>query len=706
MDRYDELIEELEETDVMTYKPVRMMNRPSLISINSSNGETEASITTGYYNFKVDLPLPALDVDSLQLLSTNIPQANANIPDTACVFWYYRLSEYSGKTPNINNLFCVRLLPSSYNPEFIINNTNYGINRTFKSYKDAATELAKITTTDLGWVNNQSQTFGVDPYAYIPFLANDISLTYNSAVNKFQMTGTQATIQPAFIVWDSGRDYNTGDIVSYNGRAYISLQDGNGDNQPDISSASWKWQPQQEVMAQWSAAAFYQVGMYVAFEGSIFKCGFANQGLYPPLFASNWNSGITYYKNAVVNVIGVGSFCALTTNTNNPPALSTLAWRVCEWSSATAYLMGFICQTGGTYYTCIKDVGPSITNPSLDPSHWSAVSGVWNLVPESDFTWYRYLPTGFSDPNVALAQGEFFYESWNTLTLYNAGTKVLVNGVPYIANYQNVGQNPTTSSAWTLSSGMNNVRQMGLAWYSKKYDMTANYIYYPFPENVGGQPFNSNPKRLLNTILGFTWNGLFTPSTLSNIPAYNSYVWIPAASVSLYNKLRPVPAYVLPPTWSPDLSYPNTYLVTYLGVVYQSIQSANINHIPTATLGVWWNVYVGGLLSLSDTASTTQIYTAEGYCNLVYSSIISIYTNIVGTSTVDTQRTTNLLALVSMNCGNLGVSFWNNFIDNPLTKVMGDIRSIYIEFRDEFGEPYFLTNNAVSTLVFKVAYKD
>ena len=706
MDRYDELIEELEETDVMTYKPVRMMNRPSLISINSSNGETEGSITTGYFSFTVDLPLPALDVDSLQLLSTNIPQANANIPDTACVFWYYRLSEYSGKTPNINNLFCVRLLPSFYNPEFIINNANYGINRTFKSYKDAATELAKITTTDLGWVNNQSQVFGVDPYAYIPFLANDISLTYNSAVNKFQMTGTQATIQPAFIVWDSGRDYNTGDIVSYNGRAYISLQDGNGDNQPDISPASWKWQPQQEVMEQWSAAAFYQVGMYVAFEGSIFKCGFANQGLYPPSFASNWNSGITYYKNAVVNVIGVGSFCALTTNTNNPPALSTLAWRVCEWSSATAYLTGFICQTGGTYYTCIKDVGPSITNPSLDPSHWSAVSGVWNLVPESDFTWYRYLPTGFSDPNVALAQGDMFYESWNTLTLYNAGTKVLVNGVPYIANYQNMGQNPTTSSAWTLSSGMNNVRQMGLAWYSKKYDMTANYIYYPFPENVGGQPFNPNPKRLLNTILGFTWNGLFTPSTLSNIPAYNSYVWIPASSVSVYNKLRPVPAYVLPPTWNPDLSYPNTYLVTYLGVVYQSIQSANINHIPTATLGIWWNVYVGGLLSLSDTASTTQIYTAEGYCNLVYSSIISIYTNIVGTSTVDTQRTTNLLALVSMNCGNLGVSFWNNFIDNPLTKVMGDIRSIYIEFRDEFGEPYFLTNNAVSTLVFKVAYKD
>ena len=58
-----------------------------------------------------------------------------------------------------------------------------------------------------------------------------------------------------------------------------------------------------------------------------------------------------------------------------------------------------------------------------------------------------------------------------------------------------------------------------------------------------------------------------------------------------------------------------------------------------------------------------------------------------------------------MNCGNLGVAFWSNYVDNPLLQVNDDIYSIRIEFRDEFGEPYMLSNNAVATLSFKIKYK-
>ena len=97
-------------------------------------------------------------------------------------------------------------------------------------------------------------------------------------------------------------------------------------------------------------------------------------------------------------------------------------------------------------------------------------------------------------------------------------------------------------------------------------------------------------------------------------------------------------------------------------------------------------------------------YTADGYCNLVYSSVISIYTTIIGTSTVDTQRNANLLAMIPMDCGNLGVAMVGNYIDNALTKIQGDIYSIYIELRDENGEPYYLTNNATTTLLIKLTY--
>jgi hypothetical protein len=97
-------------------------------------------------------------------------------------------------------------------------------------------------------------------------------------------------------------------------------------------------------------------------------------------------------------------------------------------------------------------------------------------------------------------------------------------------------------------------------------------------------------------------------------------------------------------------------------------------------------------------------YTADSYANLVYSSVLSIYANVVGASSVDTQKQSSLLAITSMNCGTLGVAFWNNYVDNPLMKVQGDIFTITIEFRDEFGEPYSLSNNAVATLTFKASY--
>jgi hypothetical protein len=114
-----------------------------------------------------------------------------------------------------------------------------------------------------------------------------------------------------------------------------------------------------------------------------------------------------------------------------------------------------------------------------------------------------------------------------------------------------------------------------------------------------------------------------------------------------------------------------------------------------------------GLGFTNDSAATvTLTYTADSYCNLVYSSIVNIYANITGGSSVDTQRTSGLLAITSLNCGNLGVAFWANYIDNPLMKVEGDIYGITIDLRDEFDEPFMMSNNAVCTLTFKASYRE
>jgi hypothetical protein len=57
-----------------------------------------------------------------------------------------------------------------------------------------------------------------------------------------------------------------------------------------------------------------------------------------------------------------------------------------------------------------------------------------------------------------------------------------------------------------------------------------------------------------------------------------------------------------------------------------------------------------------------------------------------------------------MNAASLGVAFWNAPLEAIVENENDGIYGIYIELRDEFDEPYFLPNNAVVVLTFKVHY--
>jgi hypothetical protein len=206
-----------------------------------------------------------------------------------------------------------------------------------------------------------------------------------------------------------------------------------------------------------------------------------------------------------------------------------------------------------------------------------------------------------------------------------------------------------------LIAGYNDPNVKTLLEYVQTYSTQEDSIFYasiPGNQAVEGQT--------LARRLGFTWdgNGLI-------VDAINDYyengIDFGGTIPIFYNRFRVVPTYE--PRPAPPLSL-----------------------IKDSILG------------------SVDTYTADGYCNLVYSSIISIYTTIVGTSTVDTQRNANLLAMIPMDCGNLGVAMVGNYIENALTKIQGDIYSIYIELRDENGEPYYLTNNATTTLLIKLTY--
>lgn len=859
-DELDKIVKQVEEEARLTALKLparRHFNQPNLLSVSSLNATGDPADAspysqTGYYKFNVNLPLPILDVESLQLLNANIPQASQNISDTACVFWYYRMSAYSGVIPNPNNLFMVRLLPSYYKQEFISSASTYGFNRTFKKYSDLATELAKSCANDLAW-NNQLFAFALDSeptnqpsLENIPFRPNDISLTYNSGINKFQMTGNPTN--PVSVHWDSGTTYALDDIVAYapdSGLsvpfpivAYQSLVSENTSNIPPDSVTFWKPLYSTECVAKWDSTTVYPAGRYVSYNNELYTSLSTNIYAIPNGTFPNWVSGNTYYFGELVVYSGTVYTATATSSGTTPPSSGPFYPTI--YQLYTPYVTGFVCDYEGAYYVALQNSTGRI--PSTNPTYWRIAGPngwFWGiaLFPNNDTNApvYNYLSTGYDDPNVAVAQGTG-RQVWNPYNLYETSQIVSYNGVSYTNDYQSQNEVPFNVGGATITSGVmtgttcvfeaannfsvgqlvnvqtnrpivngtfriiacnsgsftvaNSLRPSTLsitgtaayptfqivgAWsnstsytqfnivsyagqyYSAKnpntgvapddstelspgvtqgqiywnalgtilyqtndvvfyanqyyrafqsvtdlnqypapansswnrqtwlssgpsppvcnlseisqtWDMLtlsplfANELIYQFPYGVPPQPFVVSPKRLLNTVLGFTWNGQFLPTTFQLINQFTTNIpRITTENAQLFNRVRPVPVYL----------------------VGDPVFELMLGTIP----------------------NTTTTYTADGYCNLVFSSVIYIYSTIVLASSVDTQRTSNLLAVMPFNCGNLGVSFGANFIENPLTKVHGDLYTVGIELYNEYAEPYYLTNNAVASFIFKMSYK-
>jgi hypothetical protein len=884
--KLEELIDELTQAESLSANQVKPFNQPDLIAVSSVNRTSDDLTQNGYSSFTVNLPLPAINVKSLQLLQTNIPQANPSIPNTACVFWYYRLSAYSGLTPSLDNLYYVRLLPTNYKQEYIYEPSQYGYNQTFNSYSAVATQLVKSCKEDLLLNNVNALVYFEDEdfqtNAYVPFLPDDISITYDTASNKFQMTGlntqvayllydantlyavgdviTNAQRNTAYInllgslgispttssfsVWVSGTNYAVGNIITFNNIVYKLTTNGENVNQnpavqtpafytrlgrllPVASYSAWvsgtnyavgdavsyegvvyvlyadgetttinparqptKWvsQPTQitapssvwavknniEIVGEWFSDMFYPIGTIVYYEGALYSSTSIDPNAFsqpptnddywdvftPPdywyrylitgyedplvrkmqgeLFNVIWNSTRTYNVDAIVEYNDV-PFTALKTNRGDEPVVSVDAW-----DNGTAYITNdvvsyqeyiYIARANSTNQTpvlnspfWIRQTSVS-SNPALN--EWSSTTtyALYDVVsyqglmyqstfsgsntgfiPSNNVRWAlrNYVEwnagTNYNViPRIVLYEGNLFrnnlinnrgntpaYNSsvwtflgspateWNDAFVYNIGD-LAIYGARYFQSLVNNNLNLIPSvqpESWELIGAIDswavadNPLRTGLYGLTSRYDMTEfignSGVLLNFPYGVGGQPYNPVPKRLLNSILGFTWNGIFNPAELTNISPSDIAVLTTTKQPLLYNRLRPIPDYrtsIAPPT--PPLEEE---------------------------------------LGQDQSATISLTYTADSYANLVYSSIISIYADIVKASSVDTQGATRLLALTSMNCGNLGIAFWSNYLENPLLKVQGDIYSVFIEFRDEFGEPFVLPNSAVATLTFKLNY--
>ena len=105
-----------------------------------------------------------------------------------------RLTDLYIPAPSNQYLKMIRLLPSYYKAELFEPNlgqdddqppaSTYGYNRTFTDYQDLATELANSCAADPSYDSNLH-----NGDAFPLFEPDDISITYNSTLNKFIFTG-------------------------------------------------------------------------------------------------------------------------------------------------------------------------------------------------------------------------------------------------------------------------------------------------------------------------------------------------------------------------------------------------------------------------------------------------------------------------------------------------------------------------------------
>jgi len=51
-----------------------------------------------------------------------------------------------------------------------------------------------------------------------------------------------------------------------------------------------------------------------------------------------------------------------------------------------------------------------------------------------------------------------------------------------------------------------------------------------------------------------------------------------------------------------------------------------------------------------------------------------------------------------MNAQNLGITFYNPVISNPLTKILGEIYEFQIQLYTDTGQPYPLPNSAITSM--------
>jgi hypothetical protein len=241
------------------------------------------------------------------------------------------------------------------------------------------------------------------------------------------------------LAWAAGTAYATNDAVSFNGSAYVSLQDNNTGNSPDVSTTFWSL-----VAEKGAIGATGAIGPQgpIGFTGPVGPAGAAGAtgatgatGLQGPAgigfnWRLAWAAGTSYATNDAVSFNGSAYVSLVDNNTGNSPDISPVFWSLVAEKGALG-ATGAVGAAGAT-----GPQGPiGLTGPG-GPAGAAGATGATGA-------------TGLQGP---AGIGFNWRLAWAAGTSYATNDAVSFNGSAYVSLVDNnTGNSPDISPVfWSL----------------------------------------------------------------------------------------------------------------------------------------------------------------------------------------------------------------------------------------------------------------
>ena len=327
------------------------------------------------------------------------------------------------------------------------------------------------------------------------------------------------------------------------------------------------------------------------------------------------------------------------------------------WDSTTTYGYLALVSTAGNYYISLQANNLN-RNPAGFAAYWqnigatiSTTTPFWPLLGASSVESFNLIPMRGGENTTDSTQSYGFnkiFSDYNDLVTELNKATIYQGSTP---NDVTFAVDPVTSRI-IFQGGTEGCYYMPLGFNDPNLPQNLTTPFNPvnFTANPSG---NVSQTGSLQQRLGFTWDGVFPPTvpfTASILSGTTIWDW--TLGTRAYNQLM--------------------YLTDIEG---------NADG---------WLIF-------------------QAYPNLVYSPTVSVYTNIVFGSTVESSEantnTNGLLQVIPVNTNQLGISFFQSTFNRPLRKVAEIIDNIQIVLLTDRGQPYWIPNGTNVSIELGFSYE-